>query len=95
MHDGRDVYVFDLKIWEALIVKNGLGNNTSKGKHSSSAVSNLLELHLINLGFTLSLKELLSKSKVTRSASTSLKHLGNSDPSGHFEESHPNEHVTQ
>ena len=72
--------IVNLEVWESLVVKDRLSDNSREGKHSSSAVRNLLELDFVDLLLTLSLKVLLSKSEITRFTSRSLKHLGDSDP---------------
>ena len=73
-------YIVRLEVWESLGVKDRLSDNSREGKHSSSAVGDLVELDFVDLCLTLSLKVLLSPSKVTRLTSRSLKHLGDSDP---------------
>mmetsp|Transcript_7283 Transcript_7283/g.20266 ORF Transcript_7283/g.20266 Transcript_7283/m.20266 type:complete len:116 (+) Transcript_7283:217-564(+) len=69
-----------LEVGERSLGEDSLGNHTTEGKHSQAAVCDFLQLH-VSFVFGCSALEEAERiqTKVTRLASGSVQHLGNSN----------------
>jgi len=76
-------------VWERSVGEDGLGDNTREGKHSKTAVGDLLELHVVNVFIRLSLEHTTIPSEVSRGTSRSLKHLHNSNTINDLSQAEP------
>ena len=84
-----------LEVGESLVVQDRLRHDAGKGEHGRPAVSDLLELHALDLRVRLAVEELLPEAEVARRAPGPLQHLRDTDPRGHLGEGDPDEDVTQ
>jgi hypothetical protein len=82
------------EVWEANVVKDRLGDGSTKSHHGETAILELLVLELVDLGLGLSLKIVNSPSEVSGFATRSLEHFRDTNIRDQLEETNPNKGVT-
>jgi hypothetical protein len=88
------LWIASLDIREGTLGQNSLCDHAREGKHSKTAVSDFLELHVSNLSLRLSLQEANGvKAEVTGFASRSLEHLNDGNRADDLSKAEPEEQL--